>query len=149
MSLANFPHPAGLCSYMSLVCPSHFFRLHLSEWIQSTCPAAAWRSCLLSSFTATTSRTSTSKTTSYHCIKVFQLLTGEFLSPSLYSRSNRQVEKSYFPFLLCFFLMHSIAFSSILGGLKCIVWNFVGWIVKQEGHRWWDLLTILLKVLVQ
>lgn len=52
---------------------------------------------------------------------------------SLYSRSNRQVKKSYFPFSLCF-LCITLLFH-ILGSLKCLVWNCVVWIIKQEGHK--------------
>lgn len=65
---------------ITLSYPSLSVRLRPRGWTQLTCPAAAWRSCLLSSFTAMTSHTSISKTTSFPCTKVFQHLPGEFMS---------------------------------------------------------------------
>lgn len=65
---------------ITLSCPSLSVRLRPRGWTQLTCPAAAWRSCLLSSFTAMTSHTSISKTTLFPCTKVFQHLPGEFMS---------------------------------------------------------------------
>lgn len=70
-------------SYSLLLCfPARPFccvRLHHREWTQSTCPAAAWRSCLLSSSTARTSPTSISKTTSCPHTEVSQHSPGVFL----------------------------------------------------------------------
>lgn len=98
-------HLLATCSWH---CPSLFVRLCLRGWTQSTCRAAAWRSYPLSSFTATTSHISISKTTLYHCTKVFQHSPGEFLSLrqsllSVKQQEERTDEKRIFLFLILSF----------------------------------------------
>lgn len=134
-------------------------RLPLRGWTRWTCHAAAWRSCLLSCFTARTLPTSTSKTTSCPLTKVFQHSPGQFLSSALLHtlilrahlllclmirHGEDLVVNILCSFFFCVCVCTRVCMCACVFGYPWVVeaWWFLGvcvWVIKRELQQWWEI----------